>query len=248
MPKKDIIDQLRKIFEDMGTSRYTPDQDNGGRVGYKDTFVDFPYVEDPEPFKTHTSLEQDNASDEKPDLPDPGPEPSPPSIDDIEDITVKEQAMPDKPISPTPETAGADAGGEMPEGMGGEMGADAGMGGDMGAGMGGMGDMGMGMGGEPQQTLSSSQIGRVYELKKIYSRLSSVETYLARTTDKSILELRKHVSQSIDLFEVVITNFEQFKDKIDEVIIMFYEFLSIVYGSLRTYFNNMSNEKYQGVK
>lgn len=205
MPKKDIINKLRQIFEVMATMRYTPDQDNGGRVGYDNTFVDFPYVEDPEPFKTHTSLEQD---------------------------------MPDKPISPTPETAGAEAGGEMPEGMGGEMGADAGMGG-----MGGMGMGGMGMG-EPQQTLSSSQIGRVYELKKIYSRLSSVETYLARTTDQSILELRKYVSQSIDLFEVVITNFEQFKDKIDEVIIMFYEFLSIVYGSLRTYFNNMSNEKY----
>jgi len=241
MPKENILDQLRQVFEDASVyaKRYTP-----ADIGNTDQFVDFPYVEDPDPFKTHTSLEQDVSPDEEnPDLPEPGPEPSPPDIDKITadlEKNVMEQDLPDKPISPPPEEAGSEAGGEMPEGMpGGEM-----PGGEMPGGeMGGMGDMGMGMG-EPQQNLTSSEIGRVYELKKIYSRLSAVETYLARTTDESILELRKFVSQSIDLFEVVITNFEQFKDKIDVIIVMFYEFLSIVYGSLRKYFHSISNEKY----
>ena len=90
--------------------------------------------------------------------------------------------------------------------------------------------------------MTSSQIGRVFELKKIYSRLASVETFLARTTDESILEIRKMVSQSIDLFELVITNFPQYKETVDEIIVTYYEFLDVVYGSIKTYFSGMSKE------
>jgi hypothetical protein len=116
--------------------------------------------------------------------------------------------------------------------MGGDMGSDM-PGGDMAGGMGGMG--------EQQEPLTSSQIGRVYELKKIYSRLSSVESYLARAMDESILELRKYVAQSIDLFEVVISNYDQYKDKVDDIIVNFYEFLDVIYSSLRKYYKGMSD-------
>ncbi len=143
-----------------------------------------------------------------------------------------------------PEAAGAEAGetggaegglpADMPSGDA-DMGADPAMGG-MDAGMGGMGGMG-----EQEEKLTSSQIGRLYELKKIYSRLSSVETYLSRATDQSILELRRYVAQSIDLFEVVISNYDQFKDRVDDIIVQFYEFLNVVYGSLRKYYKEMKD-------
>lgn len=117
-------------------------------------------------------------------------------------------------------------------------------------GEGGIGDMGMdaqgnmpGMEQPGMEPLTSSQIGRVYELKKIYSRLASVESFLARTTDQNMLEIRKLVGQSIDLFELVISNFPQYKEKVDEIIVTYYEFLDSVYGSLRKYFSEMSKEQ-----
>jgi hypothetical protein len=52
-----------------------------------------------------------------------------------------------------------------------------------------------------------------------------------------MLSLRKYVAQAIDLFEVVITNLPQYKDKLDEIIITFYKFLDYIYGSMRKYFS-----------
>lgn len=104
------------------------------------------------------------------------------------------------------------------------------------AGMGAMPGM------EQTEPLTSTEIGRVFELKKIYSRLISVESYLTETegADKSLLNLRKFVSQGINLFEVVIVNFEQYKDKVDPIIVTFYEFIDMVYGTLRKYYKNQS--------
>jgi len=104
--------------------------------------------------------------------------------------------------------------------------------------------MGVGMGGlgmEQEEPLTSNEIGRVYELKKIYSRLASVEKYLIRTTDQSILELRGYISSAINLFEIVISNFPQFKDRVDEIIVVFYEFLDVVYTSLKKYFDSIKD-------
>ncbi|MHA1620746.1 MAG: hypothetical protein ACTSVO_01290, partial [Candidatus Heimdallarchaeaceae archaeon] len=90
--------------------------------------------------------------------------------------------------------------------------------------------------------LDSSEIGRVYEMKKIYSRLTSVEAYLSESTDQNLLELRRNVGKAIDLFEVVITNISKFKEKIDPIIVTFYEFLDQTYSALRKYHIARSKE------
>jgi len=197
--------------------RYIPP--TGDADDNPDTRVDFPYVDDPAGYKTHVPLEQDEELKE---------------------------AEGDAPTTPAP--AGADAGAELggadmppPEGDTGgigDMGMDAS--GNMPGVEGGAGMPGMG---EQEEKLTSNQLGRVYELKKIYSRLASVESFISRTTDDSILEIRKLVSQSIDLFELVISNFDQYKDKVDEIIVTFYEFLDVVYGSLKTHFAEMSKKE-----
>lgn len=134
-----------------------------------------------------------------------------------------------------PPGGGGEMGGEMPAGAGEEYaGGEYGM---------GMGPGGMPFPGESMQTLTSSEIGRVYELKKIYSRLTSVETYLTDNTDKSLAEMRRYVSQAINLFEVVISNVEQFKDKIDPIIVTFYEFVDMVYAALRKYHKAQAREE-----
>ena len=203
-----VYDRVKKeTVAGVYGQRYVPakgskDEDN------PDTRPDFPYIEDPEGYKTHFPLEADAANireqDEEP-LPGEGAEEAPEGAEEM-----------------PPE------GGEGAEGMPPE-------------------DPAMMAGGMPvtpgmPEPLTSSQIGKIYELKKIYSRLASVETLLSRTTNEEMLEVRKLVGQSIDLFEVVISNFPQYKDKVDEIIVTYYEFLDSVYGSLKTYFAEMSKE------
>jgi len=104
--------------------------------------------------------------------------------------------------------------------------------------MAGLGAGALGIGGPQDRDyvkLDSSELGRVYEMKKIYARLTSVEAYLSESTDQNLLELRRGVGKAINLFEVVITNISKFKDKIDPIIVTFYEFLDQVYSILRKY-------------
>ena len=125
---------------------------------------------------------------------------------------------------------------------GGDMTDPGGYGGNMGGDLGAIGGI---PGMDQPEPLTSTEIGRVYEMKKIYSRLTSVESFLTETegASKPLLNLRKYVSQGIDLFEVVITNFTQFKDKIDPIIVTFYEFIDMVYETLRKYYKNESRRE-----
>lgn len=95
---------------------------------------------------------------------------------------------------------------------------------------------GGGMPGMPPE-MTSSQLGRVFELKKIYARLTAIESFLARSINQSMLTLRKYVAQAIDLFEIVISNMPQYQDKLDDIIVTFYKFLQYVYESIRKYFS-----------
>jgi hypothetical protein len=194
--------------------RYIPkdDPDNA------DNKPDFPYIEDPEGYVTHVPLEQDK-------------------LKEAEDDT------PQKPID-----AGEEAGEDIAASPDAGMGADDGGIGDTGMdtagnmpGVEGGGEM-PGMGEQEEEKLSANQLGRVYELKKIYSRLASVESFLTRTTDDNMLELRKLVSQSINLFELVISNYKQYKENVDEIIVTYYEFLDTLYESVKEYFHKQSKE------
>lgn len=181
---------IRKTFSELIGTRYIPYKPRGDEenTGDEDEAVDFPYVEDPEPFITHRPIES----------------------------VTREQG---EEMAPPPEE------GEMPpeEGMPPE-------------------GMGAGLPGEEVQTLNVDEIGRVYELKKIYSRMTSIETYLSGTSDQNLLELRRYVAKAIDLFEVVITNFQQFKPKIDEIIVTYYNFVSKIYEMVKNYYKDVAEE------
>ena len=108
------------------------------------------------------------------------------------------------------------------------------------------GDMGLAggiPGMEEEEKMTSTEIGRVYELKKIYSRLTSVEAYLTEATDQSLIDLRKYVSHAINLFEVVISNIEQYKEKIDPIIVTYYEFVDQTYETLRKFYQVQAKEE-----
>ena len=82
----------------------------------------------------------------------------------------------------------------------------------------------------------ASEIGRIYELKKIYSRLTTIEAFLADTTDQDLIEVRNIIAQAIEFFEIVTSNLQSYKDKLDDIIVMFYEFLDQAYSMMAEYF------------
>ena len=135
---------------------------------------------------------------------------------------------------------------------------DAGMESDP-ATMGGGEDMGAagGMGMEQEDPLASktpSELGRIYELKKIYTRLTTIESYLSESSDPELLRIRLLVSKSIELFEILSSNIPVYKppkapkERIDEIIIIYYKFLKQVYESVASYYKkNNSTDKGKGL-
>lgn len=116
-------------------------------------------------------------------------------------------------------------------GVGSDMSQDPSMGGDLSGGMGGFGQ---------PEIKTAGEIGRIYELKKIYSRLTSIESYLSNESSRDAMEIRSKVSQAIELFEILSSNFESYKDKLDDIIVLYYKFIIEVYESVRNFYKQLS--------
>jgi hypothetical protein len=126
--------------------------------------------------------------------------------------------------------AGADAAGGIKDMGGGEE-----FGGEPGGGaFGGMEGMG------EEEPKEPKELGRVYELKKIYSRLTSIEAYLADESSEFLLKLRSVVAQAIELFEIIASNIDSYKERMDDIIIMFYKFILEVYDEVQKYYSKES--------
>ena len=72
---------------------------------------------------------------------------------------------------------------------------------------------------------TTQYLGRIYELRKIYLKLLSISTLLQSLSDSEFDNLENTIRESLDLFHIVISNIDKFEDKIDEIIIYFYEFV-----------------------
>jgi len=180
-------------------------------------FVDVPFIDDI-PYKTHVQLAQEQ--EEEPVQP-PGAA-TPPSTTGLPPAA---DAMTDPTL--TDPTGAAGGGTAAVPGVGGPT--------DMGV-MGGFGMPGQ----EPPKT--PPEIGRIFELKKIYAKLLSIDSFLSTSSDPELLKLRSYVTKSIELFETLANNLDSFKPKIDETIVMFYKFLDEVYMILNSYYASNSEE------
>lgn len=83
---------------------------------------------------------------------------------------------------------------------------------------------------------NSEQLGRTFELKKIYNRLIAIETYLSFSTEPILLKIEQYVSKSIELFELVMTNIQMYLTKIDDILVTYYKFLEKVYDVIKQYY------------
>jgi hypothetical protein len=158
---------------------------------------------------------------------------------DAEDIEGGEVgADPESAVHPAGSDPDAGLGDEEGGGDMGDTGGDVGMG-DETAGMGMGGDMGMGMD-QQEEEKSPTELGRIYELKKVYSRMTAIEAYLGSESSEELLKVRSYVSQAIELFEIISANFNSYKDKLNEIIVIYYKFIKEVYDSIRDYYKKQS--------
>jgi hypothetical protein len=94
--------------------------------------------------------------------------------------------------------------------------------------------MGMDMMGMDQPQLSDP--GKGLELKKIFSRLLALQNFLSSSADQGLIVLRDYVSKAIELFRTVIDNLSSYKEKIDDIIVLFYDFIEKSYAVMKEYY------------
>jgi len=90
---------------------------------------------------------------------------------------------------------------------------------------------------------SVGEIGRIYELKRIFARLTTLDKYLSYSTDDKILELKERTNTALEMFKLIISNVDKFLDKIDDIIVLYYDFLMAIYKILKAYLEVVSEKK-----
>ena len=177
-------------------------------------------VDDTDVYKTNVSypMTEKSDKDEKEELP-------PEEDQQKEPVPDEEAPQEDQPTEEMPPEEGGEMDPSMDPAAGGEMDPNS-----------------MGAAGE-EPPKDPVELGKIYELKKIYSRLVSIESYLTDSSDTVLLKLRNYVSQAIELFETLAANIKSYTDKLDDIIITFYEFIEMVYKILKIYYDRKRNEK-----
>ena len=80
--------------------------------------------------------------------------------------------------------------------------------------------------GDPNETSKTfTAVGRAYKLKKIYEILDNISRLLHISSDPKLQELYKEVDTAFDLFRLVVNNLKIYKEKVDELIILYYALL-----------------------
>lgn len=222
-------------------------------------YIDVPYVGDVDtPYKTHTPI---TAEDQILSIPKKGKKakiqktPYPKTFDipkrkntDRKFIQDQDMGQDDDEVKKTQPTA--------PTGIANQDLANGSL--DQSASMGGgidqYGGLGGGMGGlgteeDVNMPKTDEQIGRIFELKKIYKRLLSLDTYLSFSSDPVLIKLRGFTTNAVELFEVLIANILKYQDKVDEIIVIYYKFLNLLYSVIKVYYKRrQEREKNEDIK
>ena len=87
---------------------------------------------------------------------------------------------------------------------------------------------------------TSSELGRIYELNKLYTRLYTVHSLLRNTSDPKLINVKQLVGETFDIFKLILNNIPSYKDKIDDVILTYYDFISNLVITLDKYYKEKS--------
>jgi len=92
------------------------------------------------------------------------------------------------------------------------------------------------MGAEPVEdpAVRIQKIGRIFELKKIFTRLITVQNYLMEFSDDKFDEMKTSVDEALELFHIVSININTYSEELDEIIVNYYKFLTDVVKKLES--------------
>jgi len=200
---------LKKFQNELDKQEESSTKSNFSSYGRKGKFNDVPTVDDDDDeYRTHIAMPFTEANEESDDeeeqtaTPPEGDMPEESEIeDDMEDMSDK--GMSDKENMPQSNMSG----------MGGIDNQDTSM-----------------LDQEDEGPESKEEVGQAFEMKKIYARLVSIESFLNATTDDELVQVRNKISNAIQLFRTVISNFDLYKEKIDDIIVQYYKFITQVYN------------------
>ena len=102
--------------------------------------------------------------------------------------------------------------------------------------------------GQPQDgsvDVRFSDIIRKYELKKIHSKLNSIDNFLYNNNNFSndMIRIQKNVNTAIELFHFIIENLTMYKDKLDKIIEVFNKFIDEILSLLDKYSQSLTKKE-----
>ena len=76
-----------------------------------------------------------------------------------------------------------------------------------------------------EDALNSDDPGKAFLLDKIYTRLVTVSKYMDNFSDPSFDQLKSDLYDGIDMFHVFVKNYDTYRDKLDNLINLYNDFL-----------------------
>lgn len=90
---------------------------------------------------------------------------------------------------------------------------------------------------------SGPDVGKVFVIKKLYSELISLDSFLRNCQDSNLSSIRFMNSEALELFELVIKNMDTYKDQIDDIIYLFYKYIEKICSVLQKHFKNQKKDQ-----
>ncbi|MCK5015539.1 MAG: hypothetical protein KAS32_00545, partial [Candidatus Peribacteraceae bacterium] len=83
-------------------------------------------------------------------------------------------------------------------------------------------DMGLEEPKTPEEVMKD--LGKVYVMKKTYAKLLAISNILDNYSDEKFDDVRVKVLETLDIFTVIVNNYDQFQDDVDKIIDVFIKF------------------------
>lgn len=90
---------------------------------------------------------------------------------------------------------------------------------------------------------ASTDVGKVYILKKLYVKLLSIDGFLKNTRDQNVENIRYLNDEAINMFELIIQNLDSYQDQIDDLIYHYYKFIEKMCKVLQKHFKKQKKDQ-----
>ena len=101
--------------------------------------------------------------------------------------------------------------------------------------------------GQPMQPdYTPPEIGKIFILKKIYTRMISLNNYMDNFSERKLLSLKNKMREATELFKMIIDNFDRFKGNMDDIIKYYRLFLITVIKELDEFLKKKWDEEETG--